>query len=344
MKARVRRIGLGAILLLAILLGWGRPAPAYAAEPGDGKVIFGGTYTLGAGETLPGDLTVFGGTATLLPESQVEGDVAVFGGRVVVAGEVRGDVVVVAGKVTLRPTAVVEGDVVLAGGRVERELGAQVNGQTIGQGWAWRVFFGPWWGSPGVANASGKGWALWFLGFWVRVALALLRALVFALLAVLLVVLLPEPTRKVSATMLAHPWESLGMGVILAVLTPVVMVVLLLTLVGIPLALVLVAAVGLAALYGWLALGVALGEKLTEGFHAAWNPLVSAAVGTALLYLVVAGADLIPCVGWLVGLFTFIVGLGGATLALFDVLPLEVREKMSHTITVQAAPAEDEGE
>ena len=108
------------------------------------------------------------------------------GGPVQVDGEVQGDVVAVGGSVTLGPTAVVDGDVTVVGGPLHRDPGAQVRGkaQEVSLGgldfghWTWRRNpVGLWW-------SSALGSAFAFVGTLARVAvLCLLAALVGAVRA-----------------------------------------------------------------------------------------------------------------------------------------------------------------
>ncbi|MCJ7511514.1 MAG: hypothetical protein MUO23_00930, partial [Anaerolineales bacterium] len=73
---------LAVFVLVAVLLVI--PATALAApvlgDGGGGKLVVGGVYTLGPGQSLNEDLVVIGGVATLANESTVNGDVAIIGG------------------------------------------------------------------------------------------------------------------------------------------------------------------------------------------------------------------------------------------------------------------------
>ena len=315
-KGMWRVFSIAWIFALVLFLAW--PSSAYAAAPGEGRVIFGQSFTLAAGETLNGDLSVFGGSVTIEPGAVVRGNVAVFGGSATVSGEVTGDLVVFGGSANLQAGALVHGDAVAIGGRVQRDPQAQVLGQVIenptGKAafpWAFRA---PWFAfsAPGPANQLGwEGWLLRIIG---RVILGAVKAVVLAALAALLVLFAPEPTRQVGQTALARPLETGGVGLLTLLVAPVLVVLLVITIVGIPLALLLLAVLGLMALYGWLALAAETGERLAQAFHLTWTPPANAALGGLVLYLVVAGADLIPCVGWLVGLLVLMVGLGSALL------------------------------
>ncbi len=307
-----RWLRLGMALMGVLMAAW---APsAVRAAPSEEKVIVGESFVLPAGKVLAEDLVVLGGSVTVEQGAVVDGAIAVFGGSVVIAGEVTQDVTVVGGSVELRHGAVVDGDVVVTGGKVQRAPTAQVRGRVIqkpSRPWRWsRWGVGLFGWTPWMAAVphGGLGWAL---GGLLHLLVAGLRAGVLAALAALAVVLAPQPTRRVAQGMLTHPWESLAMGLLGLLITPVVVVVLVITLVGIPLALVGLVVLALAALYGWLALGVALGQRLAQAVDLHLPEALEAALGALVLYLVVAGAHLIPCVGWVIGWVSGLLGLGG---------------------------------
>ena len=60
---------------LVLILAFALPVSAFAGGLQEGRVVFGGTYTLHDGETLDGDLAVLGGAAFLEQGSTVDGDV-----------------------------------------------------------------------------------------------------------------------------------------------------------------------------------------------------------------------------------------------------------------------------
>lgn len=334
-KGSLRVLSMALAFVLLLFLAW--PAPAYAAGPGQGRVIFGESFTLAAGETVDGNLVVFGGSVTIEQGALVRGDVAVFGGSATVAGEVVGDLVVFGGSADLQAGALVHSDVVTLGGQVQRDPEAQVLGQIVENPIAKSTFrwaFTAPWGSfaaPGVTGQS--AWMGWFLRMMVRLTLGVVKAVVLAALAALLVLFAEAPTRLVGQTALTRPLETSGVGLLTLLVAPVLMILLAITLVGIPLALLLGAALGLATLYGWLALAAETGERLAQTLNLTWTPPANAALGAFVLYIVVAGAGLIPCIGWLVGLLVLMMGLGSTLLTRLGTHPYP------QTLTVTSAPS-----
>jgi cytoskeletal protein CcmA (bactofilin family) len=86
------------ILFLAVALA---SLPATAAQQTElgGKVRSGREVTIGAGETVQGDLIASAGTVQI--DGRVDGDLVATGGQVTVAGTVTGDVLVAAGSTTI---------------------------------------------------------------------------------------------------------------------------------------------------------------------------------------------------------------------------------------------------
>lgn len=90
--------------------------------------------------------------------------------------------------------------------------------------------------------------------------------------------------------------QALSLTVVLA---PLALVLLIITILLIPVALVAVIAIALAAVFGWIAIGLEIGERFTKAIKQQWHPSLAAGLGTFLLALVANIIGLITCVGWL---------------------------------------------
>jgi cytoskeletal protein CcmA (bactofilin family) len=105
-------------LIVVLVLG---TAPAVASAQ---EVRTGGAVTVPAGTTQTGDITVFGGTVVV--QGTLDGDIDGAAGSVLIAGTVTGDVEVAAGSVTV--TGTVEGDLDTGAGSVTVAEGGRVGG------------------------------------------------------------------------------------------------------------------------------------------------------------------------------------------------------------------------
>ena len=119
------------VFVLVVLLALAIPGSVLAKGLYDDKIITGGIYTLGSGETLNGSLMIFGGVVTLETDSTVTGDVVLVGGTVTIDGIVEGDVVGVGGVVTLEDDASLESNLTTVAAALNRDVNAKVAGQVI---------------------------------------------------------------------------------------------------------------------------------------------------------------------------------------------------------------------
>jgi hypothetical protein len=312
------------VLLLAVLI----LVPFQAAQARgllNGQVIFGSNYTLKSGETLDGDLVVFGGTVTVEKGARVNGSVVLMGGSVSIDGEVSKDVVVIGGAVKLGENTHVYGSLVTIGAPVDRNAQAKVDGDVIDN---------PPYTSiplpdtsqipqtqPGSVNIPGSGlvWNLFSLFG---------QSLVLAALAVLIVLFIPEQTRRVGESAVKQPFMAGSMG-LLSILLFVVSIValalfslLIITLiVTIPMIFILSVALAAGAVFGLISLGLELGLRLAAMVNSTWALPLAAGLGTFLLNLVVNSIGFIPCIGWLMPTLVGLVGLGAVVLTRFGMRP-----------------------
>ncbi len=299
------------ILAFVAILAWPHAALAQGSQ-GD-KYVLGGTYTLANGETLNGNLFVFGGIATLETGSQVNGDVMLAGGTLRVSGEVRGNIVATGGLISLNSTAVVTGDVNTIAANLERDPGARVEGK-VNSGTTGPIEIP---GIPGAIRAPDAP-TLRFItspivtGFWY-----LFRSFLWAALAVLVSLFLHRQTERVSQAVVAQPLIAGGIGLLTAVVFPLLLIVIAITIIGIPVsflgAILLVISWG----FGVIAVGTEVGKRLAKLLQQEWALAVSAGVGTFILTLVVNGVGFVRCVGWVAPAIVGMVGLGAVILTRF---------------------------
>lgn len=286
---------------------------------GEDLEAFGGDIVIMG--TVDGDVSAFGGNIRI--EGEVTGDVEAFGGNVWIAGPVGGDVEASAGNVYVQPGAEIGGSLSAAAGNVvvagsiggnaelaggtvtltpSASIGGNVqyavgeDGQFANEGAAVGgtitrvrdVDAGPWEG-PQI-----PGWTFGVYGFLVNLALGAVLLLAF-----------PRFSAGVAEHVGADPLRTGGIGLLTLVAVPVALVLVAITIVGIPLAIV-----------GGLLFGVALWVALVYGRFAVGAWLLSLADvenrwGALVLGLVLLGlAARIPWVGGLVDLLVALLGLG----------------------------------
>jgi hypothetical protein len=322
MMRRRRFIWLMVLLAVGLLLP-ATPALAGDGPPGDdGIIIWNEDYTLEEGESLDGDLVVFNGDVTLEAGSRVEGSVIVWNGSADVKGTVEGDLVVSSGDICLDDDAWVQGSVVCSWAcELEQEEGARVDGGIV-EGIPFEgLKLDRWRGLPipipqlTTFWVSGPGVVLdWMLGV-IRSAVSIL---VVAAVAGLVALVWPRQVTQVGQAVVKAPAASFGIG-LLTVLAAVLLAIALALTICLPL--IFVAALVAAGLFGWICIGALVGEELFKALNTRETaPLWTAGLGTLVITLVTAGIDVIPCLGLLGLLLTFVVGcigLGAVVLTRF---------------------------
>lgn len=309
------------VVLFVIVALWPAALPVSAGRGGKTTVV-AQDFTLGAGERLHDDLVALGGRVRLERESTVEGDVVLVGSEAEIAGQVEGDVVAFGSSVELAATAVVEGDVVVFG-RLRRDPRADVRGSLV-EGLeaseSLRNMAGMFSGRPRIVPGRPVpvrprvGAPEWL----VDVVRAVSTILAMLLVAMLVVTVLPENLDHITSVMVNSALVSLGTGVLTVALVVVLVPLLTFICIGIPVAIVILIAVTLSALVGWVSTGCLVGRKLFEMLNVSrQSPLVEILGGTLLITLL----STIPCVGVLLATLLLSWSLGAVVLTRFGTAP-----------------------
>jgi hypothetical protein len=281
----------------------------------------------------------FGGDVEVAEDEAIDDDVVVILGSARVDGRVDGAVVAVGGSVHLGPKADVRGDVTAVGGSVERAKGSVVQGQ-INEVRIAKPTFGP------LVNVHPWREWQWFgdtvrnpFGGSVDLVATLVRIGLIGLLAALMIAVLPGPVRRVADRVGAEPWRAgfvgLAAQLLFVPLLVITVVVLAVSIIGIPLLLLVpfgLIAVAVAFLMGFAgascAIGRWIGERAGSGVP---SLLVSLVVGLAVVFALTviarfAGLAGLPArvvlstvlvAGFLVEYVAWTVGLGGVLLSRF---------------------------
>jgi cytoskeletal protein CcmA (bactofilin family) len=128
------------------------------------------------------------------------------------------------------------------------------------------------------------------------------------LVGTLAVVLLPRAAARAVELGRQQPWQSFGLGLLVLVVTPIAMILIGLTLIGLPVSLSLAALYTLGLLLAWPAAGLVVGTELARRVPAA-RPLPvlgTLALGLVVLHLVTH----LPFIGGLLTICGLILGLG----------------------------------
>lgn len=263
--------------------GTGKPSVCTAGN----RDALGENLVIDALTWVCGDVTVYAGNLSVL--GRVDGDVRAIGGNITVAGQVSGSVTSVGGDVDLQPGAQVGGNVQALGGTVSQKSNVAVRGTIATDGDALQH------DSPTHALDPYSAEIPWFqLLFWVLAGAAL--SLLF-----------PQYVVRVRSMAQRQFAASFVSGVLALILTAVLAVALLITLIGIPLALLLVAMLWLACVIGNVSLGSWLGGTL---LHLVGRDRRAVVLSTIVGVLVLAALEVLPYVGWPLFGLAGLLGLG----------------------------------
>jgi uncharacterized RDD family membrane protein YckC/cytoskeletal protein CcmA (bactofilin family) len=299
-------------------------------DQGNDVFNIGRDSTLANGEKADSVVSIFGSAisdgeagdiVSILGETRVTGEVkdnavAVLG-NMYIDGKVDGDSVAVLGNVELGPHAEINGDLVAVGGSLHRDPAAIVRGDVQ------NVFGG---------NFSGVGW----LRAWVQHCLFYARPLAFApglhwawelafaflALYVVFALLFRQGLSRCVQSFESRPGETVLAALITALLTPVLVVLLCITVIGVAAVPFVVIGLFCAGLFGKAVILAWLGWRMTGRRRVGPNshPAVAVLIGGAVVLLLYV----IPVVGFLTYKLLGYLGLGAVVYTM--ILALRARQ------------------
>ncbi len=254
---------------------------------------------------------VAGGQIEFSPISEVNGNVSAAGGQVSLKGKVNGNVQAAGGRVLI--DAIISGDVEATSGQVEIGPNAKIAGKLryasrdpIVRDPAAKVAgsvetFEPSGGWPVPENVEHRmgrsgGW-VWTIGLLI--------------VATTLIALMPTFYTRVVETYRTRPAMSLLIGFITLICVPALAILFLITIIGVPLALLIIAAYLILLVVGYVTTGISIGDWLLKRVTddkagSTWWRIGSAVAGVLIVSLIAR----IPWVGGWVVLIALLIGLG----------------------------------
>jgi hypothetical protein len=264
-------------------------------------------------------LIQFGRKVVIDPEDKVVGNVVSVGGPVVVRGEVLGDVVSLGGDVRIEGEGVVNGDAVSVGGDIIKDRTARIRGESVSLG-----FLPSFYSHSGVFS--------WYQYRHVKLGLKLGKIVLLMLFCWLALAVAPQRMARFSQAIERSFLLSLLLGFLVVLSAIPLMVLLIVTIVGIPFAVLLPFVLLLFSLVGYAAGAVSIGRRLSGGSLPPTQPAFRAALigvvviegfGVLGMLLGSAGAIIWPLgtmlvlAGWALGAAVTIVGIGSQILTKF---------------------------
>jgi len=253
--------------------------------------------------------------------------VVVVGGSIKVNGTVEEDVVIIGGVIALGSEAVVEGDVVTVGGSLQQADGAEINGQVIDAVSPEFTIDNSAAMLPAIETLAAPKPPQFDFNFNpLESALSVFgQAFLLALLAAVVVAFIPVPTQRIGQAVSSQPLVAGGLGCLTALVAPVALIFLGLLTFTVILAPLTISLIGIGAImlavaliFGEMAIGLEVGQRLVKSFRAEWPLPLSAAMGTFLTVLIVqAVGQFLWCFGWWAPMLLSILAVGGVLMTRF---------------------------
>jgi cytoskeletal protein CcmA (bactofilin family) len=293
-----------------------------------------------------GDVIAAGGKVVV--RGQVSQNIRVAGGEVEVSGEIGRNVTVAGGNVTFSDAAKIDGSLVVAGGDVsinapvakdihagagDLSLGSQVNGNMVL--------------AVGSLNLSKDAAVAGNLEYYSeeegiipegavagqvvrkqspvnynkddsresmdRFALASKFIRIVGAFVIGLILLKLAPTVSLNAVnqIKSYPWRNLAIGLLILIVTPITAVLLLISMVGAPLALILMALYFVSIYLSGIFIAMFVGQFILNYFKKSTTKEISLFLGVVVYTLL----TMIPFVGWFVSFVSMLIGLGALIVA-----------------------------
>lgn len=261
--------------------------PPVATIRGEDRMVRGGDLVVAADETVH-DVTIFGGSVSI--SGTATGNVTVLGGSAHVkkGAHVVGSATAVGGSIDVDDGAQIDGDVGVVGGSLNRHKGAKIGG-AIHKNDDIRI---------GEASSSSGRSIL------REVSDATTRAAMLFVFGAVLFALAGNRMNTLRVEAASRPMRAFALGIVGGLLGLIVIAIMAITVIGIPVAVVLVLGGLFAAYAGICAVLATLGKALVG--HKSDNPHVHLLVGC--LVFLVSGA--IPIVNGFTTLAVVLMGIG----------------------------------
>ncbi len=229
-----------------------------------------------------GSVTKFFADEVVEPDDTIDGDVNVVFGSATIEGHVTGDVNVIGGSCSVLDSGTIDGSENCVWNAAAAALG------------------------PMLADSSG-------LGGFAEADRKLFFKLASNAIVVLIFLLFPVRMRLALDRVERHPGLAAAVGVATFIAVVPIAVLLILSLIGIPLIVLEVAAMFAGIWLGTGAIALLVGRRLCElvASQVTPSPLIALVLGL----VVVSAAEIVPIVGWAVTALVWLVGIGAAVLA-----------------------------
>jgi hypothetical protein len=287
MRNKLKRLPLIVTMALLLLGGCGEDGVF------SGSLVLGGDLQIEPGLVETADVLLADGTVTIAEGATLRGDLYQMLGTLTINGTVDGNVLLYSGTLVVGPQARITGDLQLSSGEIWGDPEQAVAG-TIVRGPQSGVF-GPEWLQRSFARQL----------LWIAAQTSGL-----SLLAALMSLVFPRSLERVRLAIREYPAVCGAMGLLVLIVGLALVVQMLFTVLLIPLSLLGVVLLLVAAGLGWMGFGVLSGRWLAHCFAWNWPDALVAGIGTLVFVFAINLLALIPGIGPLLAIGSAVVGIG----------------------------------
>jgi len=272
------------------------------------------------------DIVKFGKDVAVEEDETIDGSVVTIGGNIKVKGTVTKDAVAVGGNVWVDSTGVIEGDAVSVGGEVKKESGAVIRGQKT------QVSFGP----KGLFRFPPLVGGFYGLAFLTRI----IKIIFFLFVGIVVISIVPKNVAKVKEKIRQDFLKSALVGFAAEIMILPIFLLLIVTIIGIPIAILIQPLLILAALIlGYTGTSYFIGEKMKERTSLKPpSPIMTLVIGILAVESILLLARIVGILGhpfsplswiltffgWAIWYLVVTVGFGAAILTRLGTRPKEV--------------------
>ncbi|MFA4995615.1 MAG: polymer-forming cytoskeletal protein [Patescibacteria group bacterium] len=263
------------------------------------------------------DLTVAGNSVDLDKNSEIDGDLIIAGSLVNINGNIKGKVYASGEKISINGE--ISGDVVIKNVS-DLTIGdnAKINGKLS-------------YSSPNEANISSNASITGSVDYkeistgehvWksMRATEVIYSILISFITLLVLVLMFPKPAKSVVESAFKNYWAKIGWGLLTIIIVPIASIFLMVTIIGIKLAIIVCLIYGLLLLLSTLLSPLVAGSyiikliKKDKDLKVDW---LSALVGVVSLTLI----SLVPIIGWVTIVLLFLLSLGILGMNFWKIMP-----------------------
>jgi hypothetical protein len=298
--------------------------------------LFCGGNSITINGTITGDVICAGQNITI--NGLVDGNVRTVGQLIDISGIVKRNITSAGQTITLEPTSNISGEVIVAGQTIH--LNSTITGdvttysQNVSLGEKAKLLGNlTYTSTEKLTQASGTAvvgkishvvpknesrkpvaHTNWFPKAkpWPQNTLG--PMLFYLIIGVITVLIAPKKIIQIKKQMLMRPWIDGGVGFLVLIFSPMVIIIFALTIIGIPVAFLLGIVYAVLIIISRVWVAVVVGEKLLEAIgNKKTNLLAQMTVGVVLVEIVVK----MPFVGFMIGFLVLLWGIGGFVMSFY---------------------------